>query len=154
MTEENNNIINNTESKPRGRPRVPEELKKKYIPKPKKEKKVKPTKEPYEKLKAGRKTGIILKPERHREDGSYVTGPLDPEYYKNYYHQVINQPYTCPHCNMNLASRQKIKRHEATTYCTRSRLFKNIPDFETLFPMLEAFFPEVEFQKTDGPDED
>jgi hypothetical protein len=61
----------------------------------------------------------ILKPERHKEDGSYITGPLDTAYYKNYYHQVIKQPYTCPHCNMNLASRQKIKRHEATDYCTR-----------------------------------
>lgn len=176
MTEEIN-IVNNIESnneteeppikkETRGRKKLPDELKKIYVPhprvkkekppkepKPLREKKIKPPKEPYEKLKSGRKTGTILKPERHKEDGSYITGPLDTAYYKNYYHQVIKQPYTCPHCNMNLASRQKIKRHEASDYCTRKRVFKDIPSFETLFPMLEVFSPDVSFQEINGPNE-
>ena len=52
-----------------------------------------------------------------------------------------------------LASKQKIQRHEATDYCTRKRVLKNVPSFDTLFPMLDIFFPEVTFQETDGPDE-
>ena len=165
---DNNESNNETEEKPikkgRGRPRKPDELKNIYVPhprikkekppkptkepkppkepKPVKEKKVKPPKEPHEKLKPGRKTGMILNPDRHREDGTYITCPLDPEYYRNYYHQVIKKPYTCPHCNLTLASSQKVKRHEATGYCTRKRVFKNIPDVDTMISMLQVLFPD------------
>ena len=85
--------------KKRGRPRIPDELKKVYIPHPlpKKEKvvkeprerKVKPRTEPYEKLPTGRKKGVINNPDRYNEDGSYNSNPLDKEYFKHYYHQVI-----------------------------------------------------------------
>lgn len=179
MTEEIN-IVNNIESnneteeqpikkETRGRKKLPDELKKIYVPhprvkkekppkppkepKPRREKKVQTPKEPHEKLKPGRKTGMILNPARYREDGKYITCPLDTAYYRNYYHQVIKKPYTCPHCNSTLASPQKKKLHESSTYCTQKRVFKNIPEFETLFPMLEVFFPDVSFQEIDGPNE-
>ena len=173
MTEEIN-IINNIESnndteelpikkETRGRKKLPDELRKVYVPHPRvkkekppkipKERKVKFERilEPREKLKPGRKQGMILNPERYREDGSYITCPLNKDYYRNYYHQVIKKAYTCPHCNSTLASSQKKKLHEASSYCTQKRVFKNIPDIDTLIPMLEVLFPEVSFQEIDGP---
>jgi hypothetical protein len=93
MTEE---IINNIESnndteeppikkETRGRKKLPDELRKVYVPHPR-VKKEKPPKIPKERkvkferileplqrepLKPGRKKGMILKPERHNEDGTY-----------------------------------------------------------------------------------
>ena len=131
--------------KPLGRPRKPEEEKKKYIPhpRPRKEKPIKEPRvrkvildavvEPREKLKPGRKKGMILKPERYNEDGTYNKKPLNLEYYKQYYQQVLkNSPCTCDICGASLSSKQQMLKHKKTQYCRRKAYFQTIPDISAL----------------------
>ena len=68
-------------------------------------------------MPTGRKKGVINNPDRYNEDGSYNSVPLDKEYFKHYYHQVIKKPYTCEFCKMTLASVQKINRHYNSKFC-------------------------------------
>jgi len=141
--------------KPLGRPRKPEEEKKKYIPhpRPRKEKPIKEPRvrkvvldavvEPREKLKPGRKKGMILKPERYNEDGTYNKKPLDLEYYKQYYQQVLkHSPCTCDICGANLASKQQMIKYQKTQYCRRKAYFQTTPDI--LAPMSEKCIVECQ----------
>ena len=148
MTENNENLNTEEETikRPRGRPRLPEELKKPaYIPHPKqkKEKVVKPPREkrernlePREPLKKGRKKGQILKPERYLPDGTYNKKPLDREYAKKYYHEVIahSGPRVCDICGSTLANIQGLGKHRKTQFCRRTQAFKSIPDMLPLVP--------------------
>jgi hypothetical protein len=91
--------------------------------------------EPREKLKPGRKKGMILKPERYNEDGTYNKKPLNLEYYKQYYQQVLkHSPCTCEICGASLASKQQLLKHRKTQYCRRKAYFQTIPDILTLLP--------------------
>ena len=55
-------------------------------------------------------------PERHKPDGTYNAKPLDPEYFKNYYHKA-KQPKECEVCGKVLASGSHMKRHRGTNKC-------------------------------------
>ena len=121
--------------KPRGRPRKPEE-----------EKKVKPTKPPRVKkernykerapLKTGRKKGQISNPERHLADGTYSTKPLDKDYHKKYYREVVRFSglVCCSICNAIIANKQGLGKHQKTQYCRRKAYFQTIPDILPLLP--------------------
>ena len=79
--------------------------------------------EPKEKLKAGRKKGQNLFPERYDEEGKciYKRPPLPNEYFKKYYHEVIKCPCACPICGMVLSSNQKMQRHQTSKYCLKAK---------------------------------
>ena len=122
--------------KPRGRPRKPEEEKKK------KEKPIKPPRVKKERhyeekapLKTGRKKGQIANPERYLPNGTYSTKPLDKDYHKKYYREVIrfSGEVCCDICKATLANKQGLGKHQKTQYCRRSAKFQSYPDI--LAPM-------------------
>ena len=125
--------------KPIGRPRKPEEEKKKYIPHPlpKKEKPIKQPRvkkerhyEEKEPLPKGRKKGQVFKPERYLPDGTYDRKPLDSEYHKKYYREVIrfSGVCVCDICGSTISNKQALYKHKKTQYCKRIQAFKLIPD--------------------------
>ena len=131
--------------KPLGRPRKPEEEKKKYIPHPlpRKEKPIKVPRVKQERhyeekvpLKPGRKLGQILKPERYLPDGTYSRKPLDDEYHKNYYREVIrfSGVVCCEICGAGISNKQALNKHKKTQYCRRKAYFQTIPDILPLLP--------------------
>ena len=131
--------------KPRGRPRKPEEEKKKYIPHPlpRKEKPIKPPRvkkerhyEEKQPLKTGRKKGQIANPDRYLPDGTYSAKPLDKDYHKKYYREVIRftGAVCCDICKATIANKQGLGKHQKTQYCRRKAYFQTIPDILPLLP--------------------
>ena len=120
--------------KPRGRPRKPEEEKKKKDKPPR----VKKERHHEERapLKTGRKKGQIANPERHLPDGTYSTKPLDPDYHKKYYREVVRfSGLACGSiCNAIIANKQGLGKHQKTQYCRRKAYFQTIPDILPLLP--------------------
>ena len=123
--------------KPRGRPRKPEEEKKK------KEKPIKPPRvkkerhyEEKEPLKTGRKKGQIANPERYLPNGTYSAKPLDQDYHKKYYREVIrfSGEVCCDICGATIANKQGLGKHQKTQYCRRKAYFQNTPDILALLP--------------------
>ncbi len=57
-------------------------------------------------------------------DGSYNAKPLDPEYFKNYYHRS-KEAIECEVCGKTLASGSHMKRHRATNHCMLIELKKH-----------------------------
>jgi hypothetical protein len=48
--------------------------------------------------------------------------PVDPEYFKKYYHKHYGcNEYTCPICGKTLSNNQKIKRHETSKACQSAK---------------------------------
>ena len=68
-----------------------------------------------------RPKGRPINPARHLPDGKYNNNPLDPEYYKKYYHSYYCEPYTCSICGKTLANKQQVRRHEKTTACLKAK---------------------------------
>ena len=65
--------------------------------------------------------GRPINPVRHLPNGKVNNNPLDPEYYKKYYHKRWCTPYTCGICGRNLANEQKIKQHENSAICQKAK---------------------------------
>ena len=118
--------------KPRGRPRKPEEEKKKKD-KPSRVKKERHHEERAP-LKTGRKKGQIANPERYLPNGTYSTKPLDPDYHKKYYREVVRFTglVCCSICNAIIANKQGLGKHQKTQYCRRKAYFQTIPDISAL----------------------
>ena len=89
--------------------------------------------EPKEKIKTGRKTGMILTPHRHLENGKYDNKPNDPEYFKKYYMEVLRCPYECEVCGRVIASKSKLKVHQNSNYCRTIASLKDVPNFDDIF---------------------
>ena len=70
------------------------------------------------------KLGRPLTSWRHREDGTYNSRPIDPEYAKQYWRTHYRQPYTCPICDAKLNVCGQIKRHEQSLHCQLAKLQK------------------------------
>jgi len=68
-----------------------------------------------------RPRGRPINPARHLPDGRYNKEPLDPEYYKKYYHIRYCEKYTCGICGKTLANSQKVKSHEKSTFCLKAK---------------------------------
>lgn len=69
-----------------------------------------------------RSRGRPINPDRHLPDGSYNKQCLDPEYAKKYYYKTFRVNYTCTICGKELATNQKIKRHENSAFCLKAKL--------------------------------
>ncbi len=57
-------------------------------------------------------------------DGSCDAKPLDPEYFKNYYHRS-KEPIECEVCGKTLPSGGHMMRHRATNHCMLIELKKH-----------------------------
>ncbi len=68
-----------------------------------------------------RRTRMAYNPARHLPDGRYDNKPLDPDYFKKYYHKKWCVPYTCGICGRTLANSQKIKQHENSAICLKAK---------------------------------
>ena len=62
-------------------------------------------------------------PDRHLPDGKYNAKPLDPEYFKKYYHEA-KQPKECEMCGKIIASGSHMKRHRDSNKCMLVQLKK------------------------------
>ena len=93
--------------------------------------------EPSEPCKRGRKLGQISNPERHLLDGKYSYKPLDKDYFKKYYREVIahSGPCVCNVCGNTISNSQGLVKHQKTQYCRRAAMMKTIPDVNTLIDM-------------------
>ena len=47
--------------------------------------------------------------------------PTPREYFRNYYRLKLREPYTCELCGETLTQTSKIKRHQETNKCLKSR---------------------------------
>ena len=90
--------------------------------------------EPREPLPKGRKKGEIDNPERYLPDGTYNKKPLDKDYHRKYYREVIahSGPCLCEIRGITQANKQGLAKHRKTQYCRRAQAFKAIPDISTL----------------------
>lgn len=68
----------------------------------------------------------IRAPERYLEDGTYYNGPKGKrEYFKQYWNEHYNKPWTCEICNRKISCLNNIARHEKTMYhLKRLELYK------------------------------
>jgi hypothetical protein len=83
-----------------------------------------------------KKKGQIANPERYLSDGTYSTKPLDPDYHKKYYREVVRFTglVCCSICNAIIANKQGLGKHQKTQYCRRKAYFETIPDISPLLP--------------------
>ena len=70
------------------------------------------------------KLGRPLTAWRHREDGTYNSAPIDPEYARRYWRTHYRQPYTCGICGATLNCCGAIKRHEESFHCQLAKIKK------------------------------
>ena len=59
-------------------------------------------------------------PDRHI-DGKYISKPLDPGYYRDYYSKTFKKEYCCSICGKCLENTSQIKRHEKSAYCLKAK---------------------------------
>ena len=59
---------------------------------------------------------------RWLQNGKYDKSPIDPEYYKKYYHRRYNIQCICEYCGKTLSNEQKISRHMLTARCQKKRM--------------------------------
>ena len=71
-----------------------------------------------------KKLGRPLTAWRHKEDGSYNSSSIDPEYAMKYWRTHYRNPYTCGHCGATLNCCGAILRHEKSLHCQLARLKK------------------------------
>ena len=64
-------------------------------------------------------------PDRHKPDGTYDNAPLDPDYFKNYYHNT-KKPTQCDVCGKLLASKNHMDRHKSSNKCFLTGLRKHV----------------------------
>ena len=55
---------------------------------------------------------------RKLPDGRYDTRPLDPQYYKNYYHTKGSEMTTCPQCGIE-CRKNYLSKHKRTNKCAK-----------------------------------
>ena len=77
-----------------------------------------------EEEKKPKKLGRPLTAWRHREDGSYNSHAIDPEYAMKYWRTHYRQPYTCGICGATLNCCGAIPRHEKSLHCQLAKLKK------------------------------
>ena len=57
---------------------------------------------------------ITIKPRMRKK-------PMPAEYFRNYYRLKLCEPYTCELCGKTLSQSSKIKRHQESNKCLKSR---------------------------------
>lgn len=60
----------------------------------------------------------IKESKRKMQDGSYNTKPIDPEYFKKYYHKHGAELTVCPHCGIE-CRKNYMYQHSKTNKCDR-----------------------------------
>ena len=75
-------------------------------------------------------------PDRHLADGAYNAKPLDPDYFKNYYHKS-KEPKECEVCGKTIASGSHMKRHRQTNHCMLIELKKHFMALSAVELLLE-----------------
>jgi hypothetical protein len=71
-----------------------------------------------------KKLGRPLTAWRHREDGTYNSHAIDPEYAIKYWRTHYRKPYTCGICGATLNCCGAIPRHEQSLHCQLAKLKK------------------------------
>lgn len=59
---------------------------------------------------------------RYREDGKYISRPIDPDYQKKYYATHNKSPITCDLCG-SLINRTQKNRHQESKKCKSIHIF-------------------------------
>jgi len=83
--------------------------------------------EPVVMKKRGRPLNTF-RSDRHLEDGTYNHKPIDPEWYKKYYLEKLqNVKVLCPGCNI-MVPKSNISRHKKSYKCKFNTLSNNQDD--------------------------
>ena len=107
----------------------PKEPPKKRGPKPKKVKQEETEEKKPEETEEKKPEEAKKKPcaeWRYKSNGKYDKNPIDPEYFKIYWREHFQKPYTCLICEKVLSSCGIgcIKKHERSAKCQRAKLKK------------------------------
>ena len=73
---------------------------------------------------------------RKLPDGGYDNRPLDPHYYKNYYHGPGSEMTTCPHCGTE-CRKNYLSKHRRTNKCKK--------ELDALLDRFRNTMPELDF---------
>jgi hypothetical protein len=81
-----------------------------------------------EKPKSQKKLGRPRVEWRHREDGTYISKAIDPDYFRKYWAETFKKPFNCHLCDkqLTICSPGAIKAHEKSMHCQLSVLKKQI----------------------------
>ena len=81
-----------------------------------------------EKTKSEKKLGRPRVEWRHREDGTYISRAIDPDYFKKYWAETFKKPFNCHLCTktLTICSPGAIKANEKSMHCQLAVLKKQI----------------------------
>ena len=63
----------------------------------------------------------IRNPNRYKDDGTYDNKPLDPNYFRTYYHTKGSEQVECPTCGYQ-CKRNYLYRHSKTDKCIKQAI--------------------------------
>jgi len=69
-------------------------------------------------IKQVRNKRKIRNPNRYKDDGTYDNKPLDPNYFRTYYHTKGSEQVECPTCGYK-CKRNYLYRHSKTDKCIK-----------------------------------
>ena len=69
----------------------------------------------------------IRNPNRYKDDGTYDNKPLDPNYFKTYYHTKGTEQIECPTCGYK-CKRNYLYRHSKTDKCIKQAIRQQMQD--------------------------
>ena len=58
---------------------------------------------------------------RRKADGTYDKKPLNDNYFKEYYHNNLKEPFQCPDCGRIISSTSNLSKHRNSNVCKRAR---------------------------------
>jgi hypothetical protein len=65
---------------------------------------------------------------RWKEDGSYISGPKDPDYWKKYFNEKLrDSKFDCIYCGKKQIVKYHKTRHEKTKKCMKAQSLLNKP---------------------------
>ena len=69
----------------------------------------------------------IRNPNRYKDDGTYDNKPLDPNYFRTYYHTKGSEQVECPTCGYQ-CKRNYLYRHSKTDKCIKQAIRQQMQD--------------------------
>lgn len=67
------------------------------------------------------KKNISFHSPRRKADGTYDKKPLNENYFKEYYHNNLKEPFQCPDCGRIISSKSNLSKHRNSNVCKRAR---------------------------------
>lgn len=62
-----------------------------------------------------------VKKNKFKQDGTYDKKPLNDNYFKEYYHNNLKEPFQCPDCGRIISSKSNLSKHRNSNVCKRAQ---------------------------------